>query len=199
MPAPTVAAGDDVVALAGRHLERLMARFESLARHAARARGLSPEDVDGILQDVRIRLWKAYPTGENFDSLGVSYLMKVVSSAVIDHLRRRRRHQAETSLDDATATEHLHPALHVPAPDIAEAEALARRLEAALSTLPRNRRIVVQLHLENFSRDEIAGMTGWTEAKVRNLLYRGLDDVRTHLRAPDSSGSEDDGETSHGR
>lgn len=175
-----------------------MTRFESLARRAARARGLSSHDVDEILQDVRIRLWKAHPTGENFDSLGVSYLMKVVSSAVIDQLRRRRRH-AETSLDDATASEHVHPSLQVAAPAIGEAEALALRLDAALAALPRNRRIVVQLHLDHYSREEIAGMTGWTEPKVRNLLYRGLDDLRTQLRAQDASGLQPRPEASHER
>lgn len=60
-------------------LERLMARFTSLARRAARARGLSVGEVDEIRQDVRIRLWKAHPHSENIERLGASNFVKVVT------------------------------------------------------------------------------------------------------------------------
>ena len=33
------------------------------------------------------------------------------------------------------------------------------------------------------SREEIARTLGWSESKVRNLLYRGLADVRERLLA----------------
>ncbi len=158
-----------------------MARFSALAARAARARGLPAEEVDEILQDVRIRLWKAHPDSENLERLGASYLVKVVSSAVVDRLRRRRR--ADTNLDAANEMTTVPEALQVLPPDIIERDALAERLEQALATLPANRRLVVQLHLEGYGRDEMAGMTGWTEAKVRNLLYRGLEDLRECLRS----------------
>jgi len=56
-----------------------MARFTSLARRAVRARGLSVDEVDEILQNVRIRLWKAHPQSENIERLGASYFVKVVT------------------------------------------------------------------------------------------------------------------------
>jgi RNA polymerase sigma factor (sigma-70 family) len=165
----------------GSALERLMARFSALATRAAQARGLNKDDIDEILQDVRIRLWKAHPQSENLERLGASYFVKVVSSAVVDRLRRQRR--SETSLEAANATTVVPDALQVRPPDTTEHDALAVRLSAALALLPRNRRLVVQLHLDGYERGEISGMTGWTEAKVRNLLYRGLDDLRAHLRS----------------
>ena len=132
------------------------------------------------LQDVRVRLWKAHPDSENLERLGASYFVKVVSSAVVDRLRRQRRF--EISLDQADITAVVPDALQVLPPDVAERDALAARLGAALATLPRNRRLVIQLHLEGYERHEMASMTGWTEAKVRNLLYRGLEDLREQLR-----------------
>ena len=39
----------------------------------------------------------------------------------------------------------------------------------------------MRLHLQGYHRDEIAGLLGWSEAKTRNLLYRGLDDLRALL------------------
>lgn len=163
-------------------LGRLMARFGALARRAALARGLSTDEVDEVLQDVRIRLWKAQTAAESLDRVGASYLLRVVASAVIDHIRRQRRRK-ETSLDAVLDAESLPTPLQIEPPDLAERQAVARRLDRALGALPENRRAVVQLHLEGYERSEIAGMTGWTEAKVRNLLYRGLDDLRVHLRA----------------
>ena len=73
-------------------------------------------------------------------------------------------------------------ALRVPSVDRSDDGELARCFELALAHLPRNRRLAVQLHLEGYSRDEIATLTGWTEPKVRNLIYRGLDELRGHLR-----------------
>jgi RNA polymerase sigma-70 factor (ECF subfamily) len=38
------------------------------------------------------------------------------------------------------------------------------------------------MYLSGYSRDEIARRLGWSEAKTRNLLYRGLEDLRNELR-----------------
>jgi RNA polymerase sigma-70 factor (ECF subfamily) len=163
-------------------LVRLMARFEALARSACRARGLSLDEVDEVLQDVRIRLWKSQVSRENLERVGASYLVRVVRSAVIDRLRRQQRRR-DMSLDAMADAASIPNALQVAPVVLDQRQALAARMERALSTLPQNRRLVVQLHLEGYERPEIVGMTGWTEAKVRNLLYRGLDDLRAQLRA----------------
>lgn len=47
--------------------------------------------------------------------------------------------------------------------------------------LPAARQAVVRLHLQGYHRDEIAEVLGWSEARTRNLLYRGLDDLRALL------------------
>lgn len=41
---------------------------------------------------------------------------------------------------------------------------------------------VARLYLAGYDRHEIARLMGWTEAKTRNLLYRGLADLRAELR-----------------
>ena len=63
----------------GTALERLMARCTSLARRAARERGLSVDEVDEIRQEVRIRLCRAHPQSENIERLGASDFVKVVT------------------------------------------------------------------------------------------------------------------------
>jgi RNA polymerase sigma-70 factor (ECF subfamily) len=49
--------------------------------------------------------------------------------------------------------------------------------------LPESRRAVVRMHLAGYERDEIAELLGWSEPKTRNLLYRGLADLREILES----------------
>ncbi len=163
-------------------LERVMRNYSAAVRRSARARGLNEADVDEVLQDVRVRLWKSNASGEKIESLGASYLQRVAISATIDLLRRRRARK-EDSFEDVNNVYATPAVLRAPSPDRADNDALAHRLELALARLPRNRRLVVQLHLEGYSKEEIAGLTGWTESKVRNLLYRALDELRALLRS----------------
>jgi RNA polymerase sigma factor (sigma-70 family) len=62
-----------------------------------------------------------------------------------------------------------------------EARELAAQIDAALETLPADRRVAVRLHLAGYDRDDIARSLGWSEARTRNLVYRGLEDVRRRL------------------
>jgi len=166
----------------GSAIDRVLLRFGGLMRRAARARGLVEQDIDEVLQDIRIKLWKNHAAHENLDALGASYLHKVAMSAVIDFLRRRAARR-EDSLEITSAHDTVPVSLQVEPVDASASTALAHRLEVALGGMVQNRRLVVQLHLEGYERHEISSMTGWTEAKVRNLLYRGLDDLRALLRA----------------
>ena len=87
----------------------------------------------------------------------------------------------ESGVEMTPRFEEIIPARE-PRPDQAFDESeLAERLMRAVDELPAARQAVVRLHLQGYHRDEIAGLLGWTEAKTRNLLYRGLDDLRALL------------------
>ena len=49
--------------------------------------------------------------------------------------------------------------------------------------MPENRQRAVRLHLEGMTTTEIGSLMEWTEPKARNLVYRGLADLREALRA----------------
>ena len=78
--------------------------------------------------------------------------------------------------------------LSLPAPgpgpdaDVAAAS-LGNIVRAGVESLGLARRTIVKLHLEGYGRDEIEALLGWSEAKTRNLLYRGLFDLRAYLTA----------------
>lgn len=160
-------------------IEALIARFRTLVRSVGARRGLVEADLDEVLQDVRIRLWQAGEGGKTLEELGSSYLYHVATSAALDLLRRRRARRAADSedIDERTElrTEKLSP--H----DAVEARELAAQIDAAIDTLSIDRRVAVRFHLAGYDREDIARMLGWTEARTRNLLYRGLDDLRRRL------------------
>ena len=159
-----------------RVLDDVVRRFAGALRGAAVRFRLSPAEIDEAEQEVRIRLWRACGDAENVARLSASYLQRVVNSAALDLIRRRRRAER---LDPVDALPLVDPR---PAADAdAVAESLAALVETALGELVPTRRAVVRLHLEGMERDEIEALLGWSEGKTRNLLYRGLADLRAAL------------------
>ena len=160
-------------------IESVVSRFRTMVRGVGARRGLLDADLDEVLQDVRIRLWQAGQAGKDVEALGSSYLYQVATTAALDMLRRRRAHAADRT-DDVSDRAEL--AASSPSPhDDTEANELAAQVNAALETLSLERRVVVRFHLSGHDREDIAISLGWSEAKTRNLLYRGLDDLRRCL------------------
>lgn len=160
-------------------LEAVVSRFATMVRSVGAQHRLSQGDADEVMQEVRIRLWRADPKGEQIASLGASYVYRTAVSAALDLLRRRRAYAADRtdSVDDHS--QHL-ATLHTPSAD-AETRELSDRIMAAVDGLHTSRRAVVRMYLSGYEREEIAELLGWTEAKTRNLLYRGLADLRGRL------------------
>src|SRR5262245_13847132 len=157
---------------ASRALEHVVGRFDAFIRRSARRHGLTGSDVDEVVQELRLRMWKSLGTAELIRRAKASYIYRAAISASIDIIRRRRARRFETSSDDdltdvavdtrrradARLDQHeLHDAVH-----------------RAISMLAESRRAVVRMHLAGYEREEIGELLGWSEAKTRNLLYRGL-------------------------
>jgi RNA polymerase sigma-70 factor (ECF subfamily) len=99
-------------------------------------------------------------------------------------IRRRRSRRADhhQSLD----ADEIGVALAEPGPGPhgeLERSELGRQISGAIETIPASRRPAVRMYLAGYPREEIAGLMGWTEGKTRNLLYRGLADLRDRLTA----------------
>lgn len=161
-------------------LEALVARFGTMVRTIGHRHRLDEADIDAVLQEVRIRLWRACPSSEQIERLGASYVYRTATSAALDIMRRRRAYAADLadSVDDPS--QPLPSDVRTPAQDL-EASELAERVLAAVDALAPARRPVVRMYLTGYDREEIAELLGWSEAKVRNLLYRGLADLRQRL------------------
>ena len=167
-----------------RALDAALGRFADAAGHLARRTGLGADDLDELLQEVRIRLWRALGTPERIREVRALYIQRTVASAALDLIRRRRARR-ETPLDGgddwnggASPPEPVSPERADGDADRAEFDAVVTR---AVDELIESRRVVVRLHLTGYDREEIARMLGWSEPKTRNLLYRGLADLREAL------------------
>jgi RNA polymerase sigma-70 factor (ECF subfamily) len=161
-------------------IETVLARFRTMVRSVGARRGLLDADLDEVMQEVRIRLWQAGKAGKTLEDLGSSYLYQVATTASLDLLRRRRARAADRT-DDVDELRDL-PAAQPSPEDHIEARDLTEQIDAALETLAPDRRVAVRFYLNGYDRNDIARALGWSEARARNLLYRGLDDLRRRLK-----------------
>jgi len=169
-------------------IDSVLARFERYLRAAAHRYGIDDADVTELAQDVRIRLWRVHEdertrSRETVRSLPTSYVVKTITSAALDLVRRRRTRRARQSITLGEATAESRLVVEANGPLQVEADELANAVGRCLGDMLPTRRVVVQLHLAGHERAEIAQLLGWSEAKVRNLTYRGLADLREALQS----------------
>ena len=154
-----------------------------MVRRVAWRHRLSDADVDEVMQEVRIRIWKASGGGEapseQFLQSPTSYVYKTAVSAAIDLIRRQRSDRVRNTISLEGDTPVLNTAPTAQA-NLEGAE-LAEQVARAVESIPESRRPAVRMYLAGYSREDIAELMGWSEAKTRNLVYRGLDDLRRKL------------------
>ena len=163
-------------------LEAAVGRFAALVRRVGLKHRLPEADLEDVLQEVRIRLWRARsrPQSERIEPVSASYVYRVAVSAAVDLLRRRRARGAEQTValeeTEEPIADHSNPARSL------EASELSAQVARAIESITPSRRPVVRMYLAGYSGEEVTKMMGWSEAKTRNLLYRGLADLRERLK-----------------
>ena len=155
-------------------LEAAVGRFAALVRRVGLKHRLPEADLEDVLQEVRIRLWRARsrPQSEKFEQVSASYVYRVAVSAAVDLLRRRHARGADqtVALDE---TEELVADHSDPGRSVEESE-FSAQLVRAIEAITPSRRPVVRMYLAGYSREEVANVLGGAEAKTGKLLYRGL-------------------------
>jgi RNA polymerase sigma factor (sigma-70 family) len=142
------------------------------------------------MQEACMRLWRAV-SGKREIHHVPSYLHRIAATVTIDAVRRVKALREDQIQVPATqravsleAPQANSMAAAEPSPeDAAGHQRLMEMVNETLAGLPENRRRAAVLHLQGFRPVEIANLLGWSEAKARNLAYRGLDDIRRQLRA----------------
>src|SRR5262245_41205946 len=138
--------------------------------------------IDDIEQDARLRLWRALESERELTGLA-SYIYRIAETTTIDAVRRAmaRHEHLEEDVADVDFGSTLADPSHGPDRE-AELRILLDKVESSLARLPERRRAAVELYLEGMTAQEIADLMEWSEPKARNLIYRGLNDLRKRLR-----------------
>jgi RNA polymerase sigma factor (sigma-70 family) len=169
----------------GSALDAALTSFTEMVRRVAWRHRLSDADVDEVMQEVRIRVWKASgrsdAPSEQFLQSPTSYVYKTAVSAAIDVIRRQRSERVRNTISLEGDTPVLETAPTAQAE--LEGSELAEQVARAVESIPATRRPAVRMYLAGYAREDIAELMGWSEAKTRNLVYRGLDDLRRELTA----------------
>lgn len=133
-------------------------------------KGIDPEDV---IQDVKIKIWKTMISEKKMVN-PASYIKRIVDSTLIDYIRRIR--VQERVIQQEKLERWLEEKRHHEgsSPDAAFMEKIA----GAADSLMESRRKVVKLFLLNMDLEEISLSLNWSRDKTRNLLYRGLSDLK---------------------
>lgn len=158
----------------------------TIAQTCPRDLGLEINDIE---QQARLKLWRAIENERELTD-PASYIYRIAVTTTIDAVRRvmaRREDQLSQGAPDGDANEAEINRIEAD-PDLSPYRVTQRRqlvykVESALARLQENRRIAVELYLEGMTSQEIADLNDWSEAKARNLTYRGLEDLRRHLKA----------------
>lgn len=161
-------------------LESLVMRFARFAGRIGHDRGLHREDIDELLQELRVRFWRARKDG--LLDLSANYVRRAAISAALDIIRRRRVDR-NVSLDESEGGAHPLAASTAGPAELLDQSELAQRVAVAVGGLAPARRVAVRMYLDGYRREEIAELLRWSDAKTRNLLYRGLADLRAVLLA----------------
>jgi RNA polymerase sigma-70 factor (ECF subfamily) len=135
-------------------------------------------DPDDILQEVKIKIWKILEDEKKIKNYA-SYIRKIVDSSIIDQLRRSKREkgifiQEKHKLVSEQKSNYLI--------NISNDTNAKEIIGQAVDSLMESRRKAVKMFLLNMTIDEIAIYFKWTRDKTRNLLYRGLSDLKKMLR-----------------
>ncbi|MBN2199170.1 MAG: RNA polymerase sigma factor [Candidatus Aminicenantes bacterium] len=160
-------------------LDRILRQFAGFIRlhlhkFAPQRFGLDSED---LYQEVRIKIWKVLRSEKEIKCL-TSYIRKIVDSTVIDQLRKLRREENVYNYELERKTAELKS---IYANSFSRGKEFKDLVARAAESLIDTRKKVVKLFLLNMSIEEIADVFQWSRDKTRNLLYRGLSDLRKIL------------------
>jgi len=135
-------------------------------------------DIDDLVQEIKIKIWKILINEKKITNLS-SYIRKIIDSTVIDHIRKIKREDNIFSIEsDKRASELKNKYIDNPIQDNELKDLIGHAVESLIET----RKRAVKLFLLDMSIDEIAEYYNWSRDKTRNLLYRGLADLKSRVK-----------------
>ena len=92
-----------------RTLESLLQRYRESVLRIGRRHGLSDQLLDEAIQELRIRLWRAFPGSDQLAAVSPGYLYRAAVTAALMVIRRRRA-KRESGIEMTPRFEETTPA-----------------------------------------------------------------------------------------
>ncbi len=164
--------------------ERLFREYEPLIRGCLLRRGWTGPELDDLVQDVLLRVYRgigSFHYGSSFDT----WVLRIMVNAWINALRKRSGRAQEVSLDDRpqpgddpgpVLSEPIDPG-NDPFDQILITER-RQRLQAALDGLPPRMRQCLLFRYHGYRHEEIARAQGCSVATVRKQVQNAYKRLR---------------------
>ena len=136
----------------------------------------SPEDAEDILQEAYTKLWSKRDSLEAVQQ-PEAFAVTIVRNLCLDFLRSPRSNSRSEPLEAITLPSEDSPDRQV------EQRDQLRQVRRLIEELPPNQRQVIRLRgMEDCSLEEIAQITGFSDANVRTLLSRARKYIKEKLK-----------------
>ncbi len=146
---------------------------------------ISLHDLEDIEQEVKINIWKQLSKSETEIINLNSYIWRVTYNATCNILGKRYKEKwitfDEAQMEQVIVNEEYDNKTNILPDQEYERGKLMDILEESIDTMIDSRRQVLKLYIIGMSKKEIAKFLGWSVDKVRNLLYRGIKDLKIIL------------------
>ena len=137
----------------------------------------APDQIDDLVQEIALRLWKGLP-GFRGDSSEKTWLYRVAHNTAVDFVTGQRRRAAREQTGEPSEV-----ATTMASPESAAIQHQQRRLLcAAIEGLPLIDRQIVVLHLEGLSASEIEDVTGLSSGNVATRLTRARQKLTARVK-----------------
>jgi DNA-directed RNA polymerase specialized sigma24 family protein len=166
-----MAAEDGIEKLVGDLSSYLISKLNSLGyqRHGI--------ERDDLLQEIHIRIWKAYrDDGHNIRYFN-AYLKKIVHSVFINEINKINKENKALAMGG----ESLSPTSCTNGHGSPAGLSLKDVLVESLDDLNELKQRVIKLRLEGFTFGEIAQLNQWSLRKTHGIFYSGLKDLKRKL------------------
>lgn len=161
--------GDDgqYAYLVSKYMKRVVSIAWGIVRNA--------DDAEDLAQEAFVKAYQTigrFKTGEPFGP----WIYRIVTNLALDVVKHRQRHRQEELSGEERAARRDNADLPAVTAEI------ARRIDAAIESLPEMQRVVARLYLvEQFSHAEISAMMGISEGTVRSHLSLGRSKLKEQL------------------
>jgi len=162
---------------------RLVLQYQDIAYTVAYRIMSDPHAAADATQEAFISAYQGLPRfrGGSFKA----WLMRIVTNACYDELRRRKRHPQSSLealyVEEPMPASPLNPSLESPEETVQRQE-LSCLLQAGIALLPDDQRVVLVLSdVQGFSYQEIAEAVGVPRGTVKSRLHRARAKLQDYL------------------